>query len=257
MFVEPTVAGKFAMIRYDGTAFYATGAIQTFRLPATFKFTMDSFLVANPRSSGNDSDYVTVTLSVGKWPIRSLSDGPYDGIQGQTYEIPFPLETLTMELCEPVFFTYTIVNTGNGDAATAIQSAIVSGAESLVNSVVKSLATPGPKSLNLDGIRVPANYAGTTILGVTPGAIIGALGEFVVGSLLNYALSLVFTDCDGVVVVDQRGFQKGRDVQQLFAALEPTENYTQETRFLGSDSPAGCYANSDYTVHWSISRPLP
>jgi len=257
MLVEPTVAGKFAMIRYDGTAFYATGAIPTFRLPSTFRFTLDSFLVANPRSSGSDSDYVTVTLSVGKWPIRSLSDGPYDGVKGLNYNVPFPLETLAVELCEPVFFTYTIVNTGDQGTATAIQSAIVSGAESLVNSVVKSLATPGPKSLNLNGVRVPANYAGTTILGVTPGAIIGALGEFVVGSLLSCALSFVFADCDGIVVVDQRGFQKGRDVQQLFAGLDATANYNQATRFLGSDSPDGCFSNSDYTVHWSISRPLP
>jgi hypothetical protein len=59
------------------------------------------------------------------------------------------------------------------------------------------------------------------------------------------------------VVVDQRGFQKGRDVQQLFAGLDAAANYTQATRFLGSDSPDGCYASSDYTVHWSISRPLP
>jgi hypothetical protein len=257
MLVEPTVAGRLALIRYDGTAFYGTGPGPAFRLPSTFKFTMESFLVANPRSAGNDTDYVTVTLSVGKWPIRSLSDGPYDGIQGQNYPIPFPLETLTTELCEPVFFTYTIVNTGNQSAATAIQNAIVSGAESLVNSVVKSLATPGPKSISFNGVKVATDYSGTTILGVTPGAIIGALGELVVGSLLSYALSYVFADCDGIVVVDQQGFQKARDVQQLFATLDPGAAYTQGTRFLGSDSPDGCFSNSDYTVHWSISRPLP
>ncbi len=255
--VEPTVAGQGALITYDGTSFTPAGPGPTFRLPSTFKFTMDSFFVANPRSADTDTDYVTVTLSVGKWPIRSLSDGPYDGIKGVNYPIPFSLETFAMELCEPVFFSYTIVNTGNQDAANAIQSAIVSGAESLVNSVLNSLATPGPKSIAFNGVKLATSYAGATILGVAPGAIIGVLGEFVVGSLLSYVLSFVFADCDGVVVVDQQGFQKARDVQQLFAGLDSSENFNESTRFLGSDSPDGCFANSDYTVRWSVARPLP
>ncbi|MGC1380217.1 MAG: hypothetical protein WA814_04255, partial [Candidatus Baltobacteraceae bacterium] len=255
--IEPTVAGNGALITYDGTEFTATGPTPIFRLPTTFKFTMDSFFVGNPRSADTDTDYVTVTLSVGKWPIRSLSDGPYDGIEGMNNPIPFPLETLATELCEPVFFTYTIINTGNQSTASSIQSAIVSGAESLVSSVLSSLATPGPKSIAFNGVRLATSYAGATILGVAPGTIIGVLGELVVGSLLDYLLPLVFADCDGVVVVDQQGFQKARDVQQLFATLPATENFNQETRFLGSDSPHGCFANSDYTVRWSIARPLP
>jgi hypothetical protein len=257
VFVEPTVLGTFTVMTYDGKTFDATVPGPTFRIPSTFKFSLDSFLIANPRSAGNDTDYVTVTLSVGKWPIKKISDGPYDGIKGINYTIPFPLETLAMELCEPVFFTYTIVNTGDQSIGTAVQSAIVSGAESLVSASLTKLATPMPHAIAFNGLSLQPNYVGTAILGVAPGAIIGAVGELVVGSLLTYALSFAFADCDGVVVVDQQGFQKARDLQQLFAGLGTAGTYRQTTRFLGSDSPKGCFSNSDYTVQWSIARPLP
>jgi hypothetical protein len=65
-------------------------------------------------------------------------------------------------------------------------------------------------------------------------------------------LAIVFADCDGVVASNLIPYQKGRDLQAAIQS-DPLHKAAKGTPFAGSESPAGCGANSYYTVYWSIS----
>ena len=64
--------------------------------------------------------------------------------------------------------------------------------------------------------------------------------------------SLISPDCDGVVAADVIG----RTKSQLDSAIDAAggTKYVQSRRYPGTDSPAGCGSNSDYTVTWSVTR---
>jgi hypothetical protein len=64
--------------------------------------------------------------------------------------------------------------------------------------------------------------------------------------------SFLFPDCDGMVAADAIA----RSKEQLDTAIDAAggATYRQSRRYPGSDSPAGCGSNSDYTVTWSVTR---
>jgi hypothetical protein len=64
--------------------------------------------------------------------------------------------------------------------------------------------------------------------------------------------SFVFPDCDGFVAADAIG----RTRTQWDALINSTGgvSFRKSLRYAGSNSPAGCGSNSDYTVTWSVTR---
>ena len=52
-----------------------------------------------------------------------------------------------MDLCEPVAFSYTVVNSGNSDIATSIISTITKGTEDFLNDLFKALTNPSSNIL--------------------------------------------------------------------------------------------------------------
>ena len=67
--------------------------------------------------------------------------------------------------------------------------------------------------------------------------------------------SFLFPDCDGFVAIGTIGLRRRDWDEQISAAGGST--YRKTIRYPGTDSPAGCGSNSDYTVTWSATRRTP
>lgn len=62
----------------------------------------------------------------------------------------------------------------------------------------------------------------------------------------------LFPDCDGFVAADGMGRTKSQWDKLIDSADGVT--FRKALRYPGSNSPAGCGSNSDYTVTWSVTR---
>jgi hypothetical protein len=64
-------------------------------------------------------------------------------------------------------------------------------------------------------------------------------------------VSFIFPDCDGFVAVGTIGQTKASWDELISSS--PNTTFRRSIRYPGSDSPAGCGSNSDYTVTWSVT----
>ncbi len=260
--VQPRSNGQIYLLTYEGTAWRSWEHGPRFRLPSHYTFSIDSVQIDALRSNGHlgqsDTDFVAATLTVGKWPLKTATFPLGDVSTGGQQLFNLVFGPVVVEMCEPAILTYSIVNSGQASAMGSIQSILLKGAEDYVNDQLKSLASPDPTTIaispDLPEVVLDAG-GGPTIFGSLLGAGVGVFGvDFLIGTLLlSPLLSLAFANCDGVVAAEPIGYQKGRDIESLFASTG-TQKYNGRTRHLGSDSATGCGRNSDYTVAWSITQ---
>ena len=233
-----------------------------FRLPSSYRFSVDSVEVRDTRALHEDTDHATATLAVGRWPVQQASDELHDVNKGlgtlriELYDgLSFPF--VVVELCEPVAFAYSIVNSGNQDIAKAVVAGILKAGADRLTDFIKSQINPPSTVTAL--LAAPSASGGLTadVLTDVGGGIAGGIIGGIVGAALtvaiNQLLAIVFASCDGVVASNLIPYQKGRDLQAAIQS-DPLHKIAVATQFRGSDSPAVCNpANSDYTVYWSIS----
>jgi hypothetical protein len=140
---------------------------------------------------------------------------------------------------EPVIVTYLIVNSGHQSQAQ-IDSELENAATQLGDAGAKAAASAIGSGL---GTLVGATIGGAVV--PILGSALGALA----GWLISTLASVLMPDCDGPVATQQTPFL-GRDLWVKTAA-GPLRFSTDNP---GINSPGGCGANSDYVVHWSITR---
>ncbi len=198
-----------------------------FRLPSLYTFAVDNVHIDNTRALHNDTDLAVATLKIGNWPLRSVTFNMQDVNNGDHLLDDRLALTGIVEPCEPVIYTYTIVNNHqSGDEAT-VTGVIIKGLENWVNDLLKS-ALPQP-------------------LGSLAGAGIAALADRLVG--------WAFGGCDGLVAAEAIVYADGQKVQQQITShgTGVPRKFETSTRNLNDNPPFGCHSSS-YLIFTSITQ---
>jgi hypothetical protein len=234
-------------------------------LPGSFRFSADSVQIDTTRSGEDDTNHASVTLSVGTWLARHSTFEMGDVGAGGHALFNLGLDGV-VELCEPVVFSYSIVNSGDHDLAKTVVNGALSAAANFASDQIKGLVNPPNKAPALtlfhddvQRLTVPPNEIPLDLVDVTNVLVGSTAGPPLVGGVLGAVLSagvnslvgLAFAKCDGVVAAKSLSFSTGRRVRELLLTNQNT-GVRGQSQTQGTDSPSGCFGNSLYTVYWSI-----
>lgn len=206
-------------------------------------FSLDNFIISNPRSLHTDTDYVTVSVTVGNnaaitktQAMGDLGDGTHAVGLAVSANIPTDVPT-------PVVFSYVIMNNGNSDHAAVqkgVEAALASLGKAGAQAVAKQIAQPIGQAI---GATIGASI-GTAVVPII-GTGIGALAGWLTGEIG----SVLFANCDGVVATGIRAFVS----TDLLAETNNGATIREGVKHPGTNSPDGCGANSSYATNTTIS----
>jgi hypothetical protein len=202
-------------------------------------FSLDSFSITDTRSRHNDTDFVTVNITVGtdaaitqNRAMGDVNNGTHPVGLGVSAEIPTDADV-------PVVFSYVILNNGHGDP-----SLLQKGAQTALS----ALGTAGAKAAT-SAVGGAVGAAIGTALGTIAvpviGSAIGALSGWAVGEVG----SILFADCDGPVAIGMHVYTS----KQLIQNTAGGQKITGTVEHPGTDSATGCGGNSKYSTTDTIS----
>lgn len=209
---------------------------------ALYTFTIEGFHIDTTRSRGDDTDDEAGVLRVGTetLPAQSRSSGDVDGGDFPIGMVFGP--KLITQPHTPVVLSYSIYN---GDTSKLPQPLAAMNTD-LTNKAVESMIKgKDPEQADLSDFTDYPGAPDNPNFNFDAGSWIKVL-EFV--ALANF----LFPNCDGFVVIGTIGREKKKWDALIDAAGGVTLHVT--IRYPGTDSPAGCGSNSDYSVTWSILR---
>jgi hypothetical protein len=196
-----------------------------------YDFALESFHVFETRSPQADTDYFRSTLKIGRQSHDvGLVQVAIEARAGQDY--PGPGSSGAIPIVSPrtpVVLSFVIANAGHD--APGIDGRLAAS----VDLVASTLA--GTTSLTESGAILASPW-----LLIAAGAI----------EALSALWNIVFADCDGWVAGDAIALSRA-DIDRLIRRAGG-DVYRETKGYAGVDSPAGCGANSDYSVTWSVSR---
>jgi hypothetical protein len=223
-----------------------------------YTFKLESFHINNTRSRQDDTDTVSFGFQVGgnQFPVKSFFAG---NLNNGDYPINLAFgPVLISGDTIPAVFTYSIYN-GN---AGALPSSLVALNQTFLNQVVSQIVKLEGEDTGYPNFS--SGEAGADIPSgddpfekpLTPqdspfdetSDWSGLFLEAIVSSIGGF----LFPDCDGFVAGDGIGLSKKQWDEAINSAGGTTLGVTMH--YPGSDSPAGCGSNSDYTVTWSVTR---
>jgi hypothetical protein len=202
-------------------------------------FSLDNFRITDTRSRHEDTDFVTVSITVGNKPavtktqsVGDVNNGTHAVGLGVSAEIP-------TDVAVPVVFSYVILNNGHGDHA-AVQRGVEAALSALGSQAAKAATTAAGGAI---GAALGASL-GTAAVPLV-GTAIGALAGWVVGAVGG----VLFANCDGVVATGIHVFSSTQLIQNTAAGHKITETVEHP----GTDSATGCGGNSRYFTTTTIS----
>jgi phospholipase C len=202
--------------------------------PARFAaFTMDSFGISNTRSRHNDTDVVTLSVTVGANPTVFVAKSMGD-VNNGNHSVGLSIEVDIPDDDTIVVFNYLIRNDshgGNDAKEKAVQSALSTIAEEIIRHGAITAT-----SITVGSIVVP--FVGSAVA-----AVAGILAATEAGLLL-------FADCDGIVASGPpMRFTCGDLIKRTASGQKIPENADHP----GTDSPDGCGSNSRYSTTCTIT----
>jgi hypothetical protein len=206
---------------------------------ALYQFVLERFHIDNTRSRHEDTDTVTFGVRAGSTQtfLQSKAVGDVNNGDHNVAIASPPLYLPTGG--KPAVFSYYIYNGDTAKLAISLDDITGKVIDLYTQQILEGGLSQDPKAEIPDDPDLPnsATFDDTSWVNVFELAAIG---------------SLLFPDCDGMVAADVIGRSKG----DLDAAIDNAGgmSYTQNRRYPGTDSPAGCGSNSDYTVTWSVTR---
>lgn len=235
--------------KWDGQTWSFGAAGAGFRAPQRYRISMDFVHVNTTRALNADTDAAMVSVAAGNAAaiIKTQWIGEIGGAgspkEAQTNLLD--IEPVTVDLAEPMSFSYLVVNNGH-----APQDKILTALASAGN----SLSLAGSSSMQEDIAKGVVKFISVKILAAITlsvpvvGSILGVIESWLMDKLTEAA----FKSCDGVVAVELRAMM-GRDLYLL--TDNGRKKVTVKTPHKGTDSPTACGARSEYEVIWTI-KPL-
>ena len=212
-------------------------------------FSLETFHITNTRSRHNDTDKVVFGLGIGNKPfqIKSLSTGD---VNNGDHNVGLAFSALMTDPATAAVFSYSIYN---GDDS-ALPKSLASLTQSTAQAALDDLLNPGPPTAGPEDFSDPSQAAspdGEVVSWQSHDAGSADAGWYTLLAYLGIG-DFVFPDCDGLVAFDT----VGQKLSVWDEAISASSNaiLRRSSHFAGSDSPAGCGSNSDYTVTWSVTR---
>ena len=206
-------------------------------------FSLDNFIISNTRSLRNDTDYVTVSVTVGNnaaitktQSMGDVGDGTHAVGLAVAANIPTDVPT-------PVVFSYVIMNNGNSNHA-----AVQKGVEATLAQLGKEGAAAVAKE-----IAQPIGNAVGAAIGASIGTAVVPLVGTAIGALAGWLTSeiggVLFANCDGIVATGIRAFVS----TDILAKTNNGATIREGVKHPGTDSASGCGANSQYSTNTTIA----
>ncbi len=208
----------------------------------TIIFSLDSFRITETRSLHNDTDFVSVSMTVGNNPAVTQTKAMGD-LNNGTYQVGLAVSAEVPTDNTPVVLSYVILN--NGHEQTDVQKGVEAALTALGNAGVKAASTAVGAAI---GAALGASLG--TVAVPLIGTALGALSGWVVTEVG----SILFADCDGPVAVGVHVYTGEQLTQGTAAGQKISESDVQH---LGNPSPPGCGANSVYFTSDTISALQP
>lgn len=247
MFV-PTRDGHIRIMRFGGGQWQPSAAGTSLRMPCRYRFSVDSVRVLTTRATNADTAAAAASVLVGNMPVLTKTQwiGRIGGITNpktaQTNLLDF--EPVTVELAEPMSFSYIVVNNGHAEQhkvlsalASASDSLSLAGSSSMQEDIAKNVA-------KIVSVKLSALIASIPVAG----SILAPAAKWLMGKMQD----ALFESCDGVVAGELRAMT-GKDLFEM--TRNGREAVKVTTRHAGTDSPGICGSRSDYEVTWTI-KPL-
>jgi len=201
---------------------------------AVYSFTINSLQIVEPRSTFEDTDYVSLSVVVGNnapitAPVQSMGN-----LGKGTYGVNLTIPNVPVGSNDAVSFTYSVLNSGYSSdiVEQAAEKAIAVAASKVGQLALKALIT-----------------------GVTGGlgSILSVVGSAALGWLTSEALGFLFPDCDGTVAGADHAYTGAQLAQQTAngSAISVTDYHK------GTPSADLCGPTSEYYVTWEISTQPP
>jgi hypothetical protein len=227
---------------------------------------LEGFQIFNTRSRHVDTDTVTFGLQIGShlFQLQSLFLGD---LNNGDYAVNLLFgSVLISDAAVPVAFTYQIYNGDTSKLSIDLESI----GKDLLTQVISA-------TLKLTGVdtgypNLSSGQAGVDV--PTDPRLTGGGPDFedtsqwsgiFLEALAADIASFVSPDCDGFVAADGIGMTKVQwdkliDAKRWFEDLPRvglgtrSATFRQTMNYPGTDSPAGCDSNSQYSVTWSVTR---
>jgi Ricin-type beta-trefoil lectin domain-like len=182
--------------------------------PPVYTFRLDQYRVAETRSPHEDTNVVAFTLTVGDQTYTQKLAST--DVNNGNHDVGLEVPGITIDdPATPVTLAFTIINAGHD--SSAVEEALTKGVDVLI-----------------------AHEAGAG----NPGTAAAMLA-------VDAALALIFADCDGTVAADSLTVARSA-LDATIPANGRVQTHTKH--YPGTDSAAGCGANSDYYVTQTIIR---
>jgi hypothetical protein len=195
-----------------------------------YTFTLNSFRITDTRSQHNDTDFVSIAVTVGSNPAITLPAKSMGDVNNGTHAVNLSIADVEIPAGQVVAFSYSIVNSGHDkDSVSQALQKLVSAASS-------------------KAVAAGAGAVGTGVGGPI-GAGLAIIGTQAGGWAMGKLESILFANCDGTVAAGDHVFNAAQLAQQT--AGGKVASFTDENK--GTDSNWGCGGNSHYFVTWSIS----
>jgi hypothetical protein len=215
-----------------------------------YTFKLEQFHIDNTRSRHQDTDTATFVLQIGghQFPPQYFFAGDVNNGDHAVNLVFGPV--LLNDPDHPAVFSYEIYN---GDASK-LSSSLAAMADSLVSQMADltvKQATGNASPGNISSIE-PSGDPSTPGQEFDPFADTSDWTQVIYEAILGGIVGFLFPDCDGFAAADAIGRTKSQWDSLIDSAGGAT--FRKTMRYPGTNSPAGCGSNSDYSVTWSVTR---
>jgi len=217
-------------------------AIGVFREPilagpppvAVYSFTINSIQIVEPRSTFEDTDYVSLSVVVGSNPPTTAPVKSMGNLGKGIYQVYLTVPNVPVGSDDAVSFTYSVLNSGYSS------DIVEQAAEKAIAAAVSKVGQLALQDL---------------LAGETGGlsSILSVVGPAAIGWLTSEALGFLFPNCDGTVAGADHAYTGAQLAQQTANgnAISVTEYHK------GTNSADLCGPTSEYYVTWQISTQTP
>jgi hypothetical protein len=240
-----TADSNINLLKWDGQAWSNQNGLAQFRSPQRYHISVDHVQAIDTRALHSDTDAAMISVAAGNAAalIKTQRIGDLGGFGNSDgfYTDGLQIDAVTVDLAEPMSFSYMVVNNGSA-GGDKVLAALAKGGDSL------SLA--GSSSMSQDIAKGVVKIISVKIQELTAEIpVVGPILSFIEPWLMSKLTDIAFANCDGIVAVELRAMI-GRDLHIL--TNNGRNAVTITTTHPGTDSNRGCGSNSKYEVTWTI-----
>jgi hypothetical protein len=199
-------------------------------------FSLDSFSITETRSVHNDTDFASVSITVGTNPAITATKAMGD-VNNGTHPVGLTVAADIPNDGTQVVLSYAIVNNGHTNSST-FETAISSALSALGAAGAKGGAAGLASLLGLGSVAVPVVGSALTVLA---------------GWLVPKLIDVIFANCDGPVAIGVHIYTGQELLQSLSNGRKISEANVLHN---GTNSATGCGANSVYRTTDTIAETI-